>query len=48
MLLAKSLVRRHPYSQIKYFVKVKYFVSTSFLLFGMLSCTSSFAHDVHV
>ena len=30
MLLAKSLVRRHPYSQIKYFV------STSFLLFGML------------
>ena len=36
MLLAKSLVRRHAYYQIKVFVKVKYFVSTSFLLLGML------------
>ncbi len=35
----KNLVRRDPHSQIKYFVEVKYFVSTSFeefLLFGML------------
>ncbi len=36
MLLAQSLVRRHLHSQNKYFVKVKDFVSTLFLLFGML------------
>jgi len=36
MLLAQSLVRRHPHSQIEYFVKVNDFVSTLFLLFGML------------
>jgi len=34
--MLQSLVRRHPHSQIKYFVKVKDFVSTLFLLFGML------------
>ncbi len=36
MLLAQSLVRRHPHSQIEYFVKVKYFVSTLCELLGML------------
>ena len=43
---------RHTHSQIKHFMKVKYFVSTSFLrtscFLACLSCTSSFAHDLHV
>ncbi len=50
MLLAQSLVRRHPHSQIKDFVTVKYFVSTLFVLFGM-HChaqVGSFAHDLQV
>ncbi len=41
MLLTQSLVGRQPHSQIKYFVKVKYFVSTLFMLFAsQVACLS--------
>ena len=46
MLLAQSLVHRHPHSQIKYFVKVKDFVSTLFLLFGMHKYTYVALHMI--